>query len=77
MFHTHVVPSFVGGMTLALIPPESAVALWRSACTRAAELVLSVLDERGGVMGAAPSSLPTRLGAAAGEPAAPLTAPKL
>src|SRR5882724_4120014 len=77
VFHTHVVPRSAGGTTLALIPPENVAALRRSARRRAAEYPSSALDVRGGPIGAARSSALNRLGAAAGEPAAPLTAPKL
>src|SRR2546426_2513585 len=78
VFHTHVVPSSGWGTTLALIaPPETVAAPRRSACRRAAEYASSVRDVRGGPIGAARSSAPTRLGAAAGEPVAALTALKL
>ncbi len=77
VFHTHVVPSSAGGTTLALMPPENVAAPRRSASKRAAAFACSALEERGGLMGAARSSMPTRLGAAAGEPAAPLIALKL
>ena len=70
VFHTHVVPSSAGGTTLALIPPENVAAPRRSACIRAAALAWSALEARGGLNGAARSSMPTRLGAATGEPVA-------
>src|SRR5207248_10557240 len=65
------------GTTLALIPPAKVAALRRSASRRAAVFASSVLDVFGGMIGAARSSAPTRLGAAAGEPVAALTALKL
>src|SRR5882724_10604225 len=77
VFHTHVVPSSAGGTTLALMPPENVAAPRRSASRRAAAFASSALDLRGGVIGAARSSVPTRLGAAVGEPVARLTASKL
>src|SRR6266851_2028708 len=70
VLHTHVVPSNAGGTTLALIPPEKVAAPPRSACIRAAAFVRSALEVPGGLNGAARSSMPIRLGAAAGEPVA-------
>src|SRR6267143_3159447 len=69
-FHTHVVPSKADGTTLALIPLEKVAAPARSACIRAAAFVRSALEMAGGLNGAARSSMPIRLGAAAGEPVA-------
>src|SRR5260370_24960274 len=69
-FHTHVVPSKAGGTTLALIPLEKVAAPARSACIRAAAFVRSALEMAGGLKGAARTSMPIRLGAAAGEPVA-------
>src|SRR6266513_3274011 len=66
--HTNVLPSSGAGTTLALIAPENTAALRRSARRRAAAFTSSVLDVRGGVIGAARSSAPMRLGAATGEP---------
>src|SRR5712691_8991825 len=70
VFHTHVVPSSAGGTTLALIPPEKVAAPPRSACIRAAAFVRSAVEVPGGLNEAARSSMPIRLGAAAGEPVA-------
>ncbi len=70
VFHTHVVPSSAGGTTLALIPPETVAAPRRSARIRAAALAWSALEVRGGLNGAARSSMPIRLGTATGEPVA-------
>src|SRR5260370_29001694 len=69
-FHTHVVPSKAGGTTLALIPPEKVAAPARSACIRAAAFVRRALEMAGGLKGAARSSVPRRLRAAAREPRA-------
>src|SRR6266480_3045381 len=66
--HTNVFPRSGAGTTLALIAPENTAALRRSARRRAAAFTSSVLDVRGGVIGAARSSAPMRLGAATGEP---------
>src|SRR2546430_8673765 len=66
--HTNVLPRSGAGTTLALIPPENVAALRRSARRRTAAFRSGVLDVRGGMIGAARSSVPIRLGAATGEP---------
>jgi len=73
----NVCPRSAGGTTLLLIPLASLAALLRSAAKRAAAFAYGASLVLGDTIGAARSSAPARVGAAAGEPDAALMALKL
>src|SRR5690349_2647376 len=75
--HTNVVPSSVGGITLALRPDPTACAAVRSACRRAGASAYGCRAPGGGAIGAAPSSAPAGVDTWAGEPGDVPMAPKL